>query len=107
MVNGREILSRRFEAYFDPQIILEVNVPGAGVADHFAVARLGEQGPLPESGGQRLEAERLKKSFRVVDHPLRIYILCAQGGADIHAGIRAGRRKKRVDVAPLLRPHVA
>ena len=42
VVYGREIFRGRFDAHFDPQVILIIDVPGARVADHLAVARLGE-----------------------------------------------------------------
>ena len=84
-----------------------VDVPGAGVADHLAVARLGEQRALPEGLRQRLEAERGEEALAVAHHLPARRSSCA---FRISVRSKPGRRpaaRPAVDVVPLLRPHVA
>ena len=51
------ILGRALRAHLDAHVVHVVDVPGARVADHLAVARLQDHRPLPERRRQRGEAE--------------------------------------------------
>ena len=64
VVDGGEVLRRGLDAHLDAQIVQVVDVPGAGVAHHFAVARLDEQRPLPEGRRQRRESRARRRSPR-------------------------------------------
>ena len=78
------------------------------VADHVAVARLGDLRPLPERRRQRLEAERRVERLRLPHHPRRIVMRLRQQLAGVVADIAGTRRSDQVvDVAPFLPPHVA
>ena len=62
VMDGGEILGGDVDAHLDAQIVHEVDVPGAGVAHHVAVARLDEQRAFPERLRQRRESERREKN---------------------------------------------
>src|SRR5262249_51418667 len=47
VVDRHEVFFVDVQAHLDTQIVFRVDVPGAGVADYFAVGRLGEQRALP------------------------------------------------------------
>ena len=64
----REVLRVDVDAHLDAQVVDAVDVPGAGVADDFAIARLHEQRPLPERLRQRLEAERREEPLADAHH---------------------------------------
>ena len=42
VMDGREILACNIDAHFDAQVFYVVDVPGAGVTHHLAIARLHE-----------------------------------------------------------------
>ena len=48
VVDGEEILAGDLDAHLQAHVVERVDVPGAGVAHHLAVARLEEQRALPE-----------------------------------------------------------
>jgi hypothetical protein len=50
-----EVFRRDLDAHLDAQVVLEIDVPGAGVAHHIAVRGFGKQRPFPESIRQRGE----------------------------------------------------
>ena len=50
VVDGDEVLAGDLDAHLEAEVVDVVDVPGAGVADHVAVARPQEQGALPEGG---------------------------------------------------------
>src|SRR5580693_9419049 len=106
-MNRCEVLRVGLDAYLDSQIILKVNVPGARMANHFAVPRFRKERSLPKRRGQWLETERLEKTLRVANHSLCVYIFRAQRRAHVWPRARIRRREERVDVVPFLRPHVA
>ena len=68
VVDGEEILAGDLDADFDAQIVGGIDIPGAGVAYHVAVARLREQRALPESLRQRRESERGEEALAVLHH---------------------------------------
>ena len=48
VVDGVEVLAGDLDAHLEAQVVHGVDVPGAGVAHHLAIARLEEQRALPE-----------------------------------------------------------
>src|SRR5438128_1946507 len=68
MVDGDKILVADLNAHLQAHVILVVNVPRAGMADNIAVARLDEQGPLPEGLGCGRKAQRRKEILAIMDH---------------------------------------
>ena len=61
VVDGEEILAGDLDAHLQAHVVDRIDVPGAGVADHVAVARLDEQRALPESLRQRAKPSETKK----------------------------------------------
>ncbi len=86
---------------------MQVDVPGAGVADDFAVARLREERALPERRGQRVEAERGEEALAERTIAFVVDVLLRAGSSSRRAGVGIGRLDESIDVLPLLRPHVA
>ncbi len=106
-MDGGEVLAGDLDAHLDADVVLLVDVPGAGVADHVAVRRLVEQRALPEGLGQRRHAERGEEPLAVADHGAGIDSLPPQQTGQIDARRAARGRHQVVDVAPALGPHVA
>ena len=135
VIDRRQINFGRRDAHFDAHVAGIVHVPGAGVADHIAVPRLNELGVVPERPGQLRHAQRDVEIFGTVRHflgideigttadlPLfgladraRSLQLCRvvpipsllQSAVDIEAGDARVRLDEIVNIAPLLRPHIA
>ena len=68
VMDGREVFGRRLDAHLDAQVVLEIDVPGAGVADDLAILRPDEERALPERLRQRLEPERGVEALAGADH---------------------------------------
>src|SRR5262244_2257706 len=77
------------------------------MADDLAVARLGEERSLPEGLRKRSEAERREEALAVADHLKRVGLARFENLGQVEAGIAVLRSDERVDVGPVLRPHVA
>ena len=107
VMDGDKVVGGGLEAGLDAHVALVVDVPCAGMADHFAVARMGEHGALPEGVGQRVEAQRLVEALAVADQLLRVCVARLEDGAQVVGQRSGGRRDHVVDVAPLLRPHIS
>ena len=107
VVDGDEVLAVDLDAHLDAQVLVVVHVPGAGVADHLAVAGLDEQRALPERRGQWLEAERGEEALAVADHLLLVDLLRLQQLGEVVAGAGGRHAHEGIDVAPLLGPDVA
>ncbi len=78
----------RADAHLHAHIAVLVEVPGAGVADHVAVAWPGQLRLVPEAAGQGGEADRgveVLGDLRRVLRELRIHLL-------LHRGLLLGRR---------------
>src|SRR5262249_54940768 len=75
MMNGDEVLVANLNAHLDAQIVFTINVPSVGVADDFAITRLGEQRAFPECFGKRLKAQGLVEIFSVLHHAHSIELL--------------------------------
>src|SRR5664279_3635109 len=69
--------------------------------------RLQEQGSFPERLGQRREAEGREEALAVPHHLLVVRLAALEDLRQVVSRIGTGRRHERVDVSPLLRPHVA
>src|SRR5215831_17285886 len=63
-----KIFIANLNAHLQANIFLVIDIPGAGVTDHIAVAGFQKQGPLPEGILRRREAERRKEIDAGVDH---------------------------------------
>ena len=60
-----------------------------GMAHHVAIARLGEQRPLPERVGQRREAQGGEEALAVADHLIRVGLLRLEEPGEVVAGAAA------------------
>ena len=107
MVDGAEVLVVDLDAHLDAQVLLGVDVPGAGVADDVAVGRLLEERTLPEGRREGGEAQGGEEALAVAHHLQLVHLPGAQELGQVVAGIASRRGDERVDVAPLLRPDVA
>src|SRR5882757_7490186 len=72
---GNEVLVADLDAHFDAQVVLEIGIPGASVADDITVFGFSEKRPLPESWRQRVEAQGSVEVLSVLDHTLGVEIL--------------------------------
>ena len=74
VVDGREVFARDVNAHLDAQIVDEINVPGAGVADHIAVLGLHEKRTLPETFRQGRKTQGSEEAFAIADHLLGVRV---------------------------------
>ena len=95
------------DAHLDPQVVREGHVPGARVADDIAIARLGQHRSLPERLRERIETHGSEEGLARLHHPGRVPILRREPSVDVEVGHALVRLDQRIDVGPLLRPHVA
>jgi hypothetical protein len=109
VMDRAEVFRRLVDAHLDARVVHRVDVPRAGVTDDLAIARLGEQRPLPEGRRQRREAERGEEPLAVLHHVDRRDVARLEDAVEPDAaGAAAGRRRDQVEhVRPLLRPDVA
>ena len=107
VVDGDEILLGGLDAHLDAQIVVERHVPRAGVADDLAIVRLAELRALPERLRQRIEAQRGEEGLAESSPSSWRRTSAPEGRRHVQAGLARVRLHQRVDVAPLLRPHVA
>src|SRR5438045_9051584 len=108
VVNHDEVLAGRDEAHLEADIILRIEIPRAGVTDHLAVPRLHEERSLPERLRELLQAKRCEEALAVLHRRFGIDLLCGQESADVDtSGVRRLGGHDVVDIAPVLRPHVA
>ena len=106
-MDGAEVFSIDVDAHLDPQVVGAVDVPGAGVAHDFAIARLHEQRPLEERLRKRLESERREELLADAHHPDRIDLARLQVVGQ-REGLRLARGSDQVvDVRPVLLPEIA
>ena len=80
VVDGDEIFAADLDAHFQAQVVEVVDVPGAGVADDFAVLRLDEQRALPERLGQRRKPHRGEEAFAILHHADGVDVLLLLDG---------------------------
>src|SRR5580692_5260212 len=71
VVHGDEIVRRAVQAYFQPHVLVEIDLPGAGVANDVAIGWARQHRTLPESVRQRLQSERLEKALAILHDLLR------------------------------------
>ena len=107
VVNRREVFGSHVDAHLDAQIVFVVDVPGARVADDFAIARLDEERPFPERLGQRSESERGEEALADTHHLQRLDLLRFQPICQRKRLASSCRRDERIDVRPVLLPEVA
>ena len=107
MVDGVEILRIDLRTHLDAHILVIIEVPGRGMADHLAPLRLGDHRAFPEGLRQRVEAERGKEGFPRLNHLQRCIALCRQPLGHIIAWSRRIGLEDVIDARPLLRPHIA
>src|SRR5579862_5192076 len=98
VVHRDEIVRRAMEAYFQADVLVEIDLPGAGVANDIAVGGAGQHRALPESVRQRLQSERLEKAFAELHNLLRRGLALLQNFANVVSGRRRGRGDQIIDV---------
>ena len=102
-----EFFLRRLDAHLDAKIVLEINVPRAGMANNIAISRLGEQRTFPESCRKRRRSQSRKRNSRRIS-PFRERPSCALQYFRQVVALRGLRRIHQVIyVVPFLRPDVA
>src|SRR5688572_17525699 len=74
MMHYGEIFFVDLNAHLQSHILLEVDVPGACMADNFTVLWLYKHRSVPKCLGQRIKADRRKESLAVANHLFRIRI---------------------------------
>ena len=77
------------------------------MADDVAVARLRQHGALPERLRQRIEAHRGEEGLAGLHGPRGVPLLRRHRAVHVQVGHALVRLDQWIDVAPLLRPHVA
>ena len=107
VVDRREVLGVDVDAHLDPHVLVQVELPGAGVADDLAVPRLDELGTRPERVRQRLHAQRGEEALGHLDHLDLRGAAALEDLGQVVTRVRGRRRHQVVDVRPALRPHVA
>src|SRR5579884_3338307 len=107
VVDGDKVLVLHPNAHLQADIILLVDVPCAGVANNIAVFWFKEERTLPESLWQLGKAQRLEKVFAIVDHAQLVNVFIFEQLRQVIALIAVSRRNQRINIAPLLRPHIA
>jgi hypothetical protein len=108
VVDRGEVVSIHLDAHLDADIVLVVDIPGAGMAHDLAVGRLHELRTLPEGFGQRRKAQRREECLTALHHLHRVILLGLEQFGHVIADIpRAVRCDDIINVAPFLRPHVA
>ena len=108
MMDGDEILAVHLGAHLDTDIVLRVDIPGGGMAHHFAVKRLGDLRPFPEGLRQGRQAERAVETLADLHHFNRIVAARLQLLANVIAEVACPLgRDDIIDIAPALRPHIA
>src|SRR5471030_131448 len=107
VMDGEKVFASNLDAHLEAQVVEVVDIPGAGVADHIAVARLEKKRALPESLRQRIETQVDEEAFAVLHHLLPIGVAFLEQLGDIEAGVGVGGRHQRVNIRPVLCPHIA
>src|SRR5580692_13160394 len=107
VMNGDEVDIANLDAHLDSQIVEVIDIPRAGVADHIAITRLGQERAYPKRIGQRSEAQGFIEAFAVAHHSLGIKILGLQQRSQIVTAALLIQTEDGEDVAPLLGPGIA
>src|SRR5262245_48384737 len=68
VMNGTEVFCRDLNAHLDADVVNVVNIPGAGMANHFIVFRPQKHGAFPEGLWKRSESQRNKEAFSILHH---------------------------------------
>src|SRR5579872_206604 len=68
VVDGNKVLIAYLNTHLQANVLLVINIPGAGVAHHIAVPWLDEQRTVPEGLRRRIKAQRTEKVYAVADH---------------------------------------
>src|SRR5690606_6503295 len=102
VVDRDQILLGRPDAHLDADVTLAGEIPCAGVADHVAIARLGEHGARPEGRRERIEAEREEEWLAELRHPQRVVALPDEGRVDVQVALAGKRLEQRIEVGPVL-----
>ena len=102
-----EVFFPYLNTHLQAHVFFEIDVPGTRMTDHLAVGRFNKQRTFPEGTRQLFEAQRCKEAFAITNHLLRVGIALLKYFGQIIPAISALRCEQRVDIVPLLRPHVA
>ena len=108
VVDRREVLVGRLDAHLDAQVLVEIDVPRAGVADHVAIARAARTATAPRTSSAAARSRATCRSARrccTMSIGRRLALLQDVGQRVARVGV--GRRDERIDVRPVLRPDVA
>ncbi len=107
VMDGDQIVHVDLDAHLDAQVAVVVHVPGARVADHLAPRWLLEHRALPEGLGQLRQPERREERLAQLHHADLVVLLLDQRGRDVELPLAREGLEVPVQIAPLLRPHVA
>ncbi len=107
MMNRVEVLIGRLDAHLDPNVGGGIDIPGACMANHFAIARLREHRTFPECLGQRREPERGVEPLARFHHIDGSRLAALQNVGEIVTWIYIGRPDELIDVGPILGPDIA
>src|SRR6266536_2305692 len=102
-----EVFFPYLNTHLQAHVSFEIDVPGTRMANHLAVGGFNKQRTFPESSRQLFEAQRCKEAFTITNHLLRVCIALLKHFGQIITAIAGLRSEQRVDIVPLLRPHVA
>ena len=107
-MHGVEVVAIDVGAHLDADVVGVVEIPGRGVADHLAVARPGDLAALPEGLRQGRDTHGDVEVLARLDHLQRVVVGGLEQFSQVIGRAAALHRGHHViDVAPLLRPHVA
>src|SRR5215475_12212059 len=68
VVDSDKVLIANLNAHLEPDILMVINVPRAGVADHVTITRLDEERTVPEGFGRFGKAKTAAEVYAVVLH---------------------------------------
>ena len=106
VIDGHQMFLRRLDALLDAHIVVAVHVPGTRVTLHVAIGRLFEQRAFPEGLRKLRKAERHIEVLGRLRDLDRIVLLLHQRTGDVQIRDAWIRFDERIDLGPLLSPHV-
>src|SRR4051794_36149570 len=78
VMHGNEIVGSDVDTQLQANILVIINVPGAGMTNHVTITRFRQHRPLPKRLRQRGKPERLEKSFTILHNSASIDLLGLQ-----------------------------
>src|SRR5690349_8887782 len=108
LVIGREqFFLLRLDALLDAHVGAAVELPGARVTLYVPITRLLQKRAAPKSIGERRKPKRYIKRLRLPRNFDFVVLLRFELGGDIEIVHTFEWLDERVNLGPLLRPHVA